>query len=349
MYLYNIYKHFRLILLPFVPLYFIVFYIKRFISKPEKITIPVICIGNITTGGTGKTPTVIKVARLLQENGYSPGIISRGYRGSKSDKGAIVSDGSNVLLSHAEAGDEPFMIANELQNIPVVIGRKRRISIKRLISNFKVDTIIMDDGFQNNSIIKDISIINFDSTNPFGNSLLLPAGDLREPAFSLRRADFIIINKSDLITSKDYISLNFRLNRYSRHKQVYKARYKNEFLYRMNDTKKELPADFISGKNTLIISSIANPDSLKGSIHKLNPADIKLIPYPDHYSFSRNDIERIINESEKYDIAVITEKDFVKMSGYSFPDRFYVLKISLFIEDNDIFVDNLIERLQHIS
>lgn len=349
MHLIKIYKLIRIFLLPFVPLYILIFYLKKIIGKPLRYEIPVICIGNITTGGTGKTPAVIRIAKLLKEMGYSPGVASRGYRGSASAKGAIVSDGNKILLTPGEAGDEPFMIARELENIPVAISSHRQYAVNKLIDLFNIDIVLMDDGFQNNSIYKNINIINFDATNPFGNGFLLPAGDLREFACSLKQADMIFINKANFIQEKDYISLKSKLKKYSGNKPVYKVHYKNESLFRVNNIKKELPAGFISGKNTLIISSVANPDSVAFSVKNLKPSGIKQLVYPDHYFYNEKDIKNILCQSENFDIVILTDKDYVKMTGYLFPDKFVVLKLSLMIENNSFFIEHLKECLKQFN
>ena len=152
------------------------------IFQEVKLPCPVISVGNITAGGTGKTPCVIWLAQMLQEQGFKPAVLSRGYGGKSSSPVNVVSDGSNILLSGTIAGDEPRLIAQTLKGIPVITGPKRILTGKKAIDNFGVNVLICDDAFQHRQIFRDINIVLLDSEKPLGNGYLLPRGSLREPA-----------------------------------------------------------------------------------------------------------------------------------------------------------------------
>jgi tetraacyldisaccharide 4'-kinase len=333
----KIYKYIRLILFPLIPVYLVIYYIKRFISKSERFNIPVICVGNITTGGTGKTPAVIELAKLFFNMGLKPGIVSRGYRGSRSKEGAIVTDGSTVYLTVDECGDEPYLIAKSLMKVPVAICANRIKAIHYLLARFKIDLIIMDDGFQNNSIYKDLNIVIIDATNPFGNGLLLPAGDLREPLQSLKRTDIIIINKSDLVPDDKLSILIKKIKRKADNKKIFYSRYGNEILLQMNNFKNKLQLKQIKNKRILLISGIGNPGAFTRTINKFNPVLIKHISYSDHHYYSLHEIEKIVDESKQFDIIITTEKDHLKMLDFQLPDNFFYLKISFVINKKDTF------------
>ena len=345
----NIFKYIRLVFIPVIPLYLLVFCIKRLISRSVKFNIPVICIGNITTGGTGKTPLVIYLAKMLKQMGFSPGIISRGYRGTKSKEGAVVSDGKSVFLSPEECGDEPLMIAESIKGVPFAICSDRPKAICLLTDKYRIDIILMDDGFQNNSVYKDFSIIVLDALKPFGNGLALPAGDLRECVSSLRRSDFILINKCNLIDNEKLQSLSEKINRISHGKKIFHSYYKNEYLSQIDNVKSKLPISKIKGKKILIFTGIGNPAAFKRSISQYNPSSVKLISFHDHHYYNSNDIKRIINESGNFDFVITTEKDYVKLKSYRFNSKFYVLKISLKIKEDKIFKKIIDSSLREIK
>lgn len=345
----NIFKYIRLVFIPLIPVYLLVFYIRRLISRPVKFNFPVVCVGNITTGGTGKTPLVILLAKMLRDMGFSPGIVSRGYHGSKSKQGAIVSDGSTMFLSPQECGDEPFVTAESLKGVPVAICADRPKAIRLLANDFKVDLILMDDGFQNNSVCKDFSIIVIDALKPFGNGLFLPAGDLRECVSSLKRSDVIVINKCNLIDTEKLQRLSEKIRSVSHGKKIFHADYKNENLFQIDNVKNKLPVSKIKGKKILIFTGIGNPAAFRRSISQYNPSSVKLISFQDHHYYNSNDIKRIINESGNFDFVITTEKDFVKLKSYRFNSKFYVLKISLTVKEDKIFKKIIESSLREIK
>jgi len=168
------------------------------ILKSRKLPCLVISIGNITAGGTGKTPMTIYLTTLLKKLGYTVAIVSRGYRGKAEKQGGIVSNGDEILMTPEESGDEPFMMAQILKDVPVLVGGNRFASGMRAIQQFKPDVIVLDDAFQHLRLHRDINLVLLDSRNPFGNGHLLPKGRLREPLSALDRADAFILTRSDL-------------------------------------------------------------------------------------------------------------------------------------------------------
>ncbi|GAI79803.1 unnamed protein product, partial [marine sediment metagenome] len=163
-------------------------------------------IGNITVGGTGKTPTVIMLANLLKERGYRPAVLSRGYGGKKRSSISIISDGSNILAKPDEAGDEPALIAKSVNHVPVITGPNRFITGKYAIDHLGADVLILDDAFQHRSLFRDIDIVLLDGKRPFGNGFPLPRGSLREPKKALKRADIIVLTGTDREEEKSLIA-----------------------------------------------------------------------------------------------------------------------------------------------
>lgn len=339
-----IYKYTRLFLIPFVPFYLLGFYLVRFLQHPEQVGPIVICAGNITTGGTGKTPAVIMIAEALKRAGLNPCIISRGYTGKAVKNGAVLCDGKDILLSAEEGGDEPVLIARRLKNVPIVVGADR-IKSSALMDWRDIDVFIMDDGFQNNAIYKDISIVIIDATRPFGNGLLLPAGDLRELKSGIRRSDIIIINKSNLVEDKVLADLREKLLTISPGHLIYNSYYTNDFIYRAGDKYSREPVSVISGKSVLLVTATGNPYSVVNTVSRLNPTKLDVLTYPDHYRFSQNDVTRIVSRSDAYNIVLITEKDLIKLENLNLNEKFYVIRISMKIQDHEIFIRRLLSMI----
>ena len=342
----KIFIYARYIFIPFIPIYIIGYYSKRLFSKPKRFNIPIACIGNITTGGTGKTPLVLYLAKRLREDGFMPGIISRGYGGSKSEEGALVTDGEKVLISADESGDEPYLMAMNSNGIPIAIGKNKRKSIHKLIYENNSNVIVMDDGFQNNSVYKDISIVLIDATNPFGNGLLLPAGDLRETKVSLKRSAIVIINKSDLISKSDLSQLIKKIERLAVHKNVFISRYRYNFFYNINNSTIKKPISDISDKRVLLVAGIANPLSLLKGIRRYNPCDVMICSFPDHYRYRSHDITKINKVSQHYDYIITTQKDYVKINKFRLSDKFYYLPVSIEIENENLLYQSIISSLK---
>ncbi|MCP4686641.1 MAG: tetraacyldisaccharide 4'-kinase, partial [Desulfobacterales bacterium] len=175
-----------------------------FITK--RLPCKVISVGNITVGGTGKTPMAIYVARLLQKLGRSPAIISRGYKGGAESAGGVVSDGRAILLGPDASGDEPYLMASALPNIPVLVGKDRFTAGERAIREFHPDVIVLDDAFQHLRLSRDVNLALLDHRRPFGNARLLPRGPLREPLSALSRADAYLITRADAPPSSASLS-----------------------------------------------------------------------------------------------------------------------------------------------
>ena len=167
------------------------------IFKEVKLPCPVISVGNITVGGTGKTPCVIMLAQMLQENGFKPAILSRGYGGKSINPVNIVSDGHKILLDSEIAGDEPYLIAQDLKGIPVITGAKRIVTGKTAINQFGANVLICDDAMQHRQIFRDINLVLLDSQSLRGNNHILPRGRLREPITELKRASAIVLTRAN--------------------------------------------------------------------------------------------------------------------------------------------------------
>ena len=171
-----------------------------------KLPCPVISVGNIAVGGTGKTPCVIMLARMLQSHGFKPAILSRGYGGKNTKSVNIVSDGKNILLDSKTAGDEPFLMAQSLRSIPIIVGPQRIKTGSAAINRFGANVLICDDAMQHRQIFRDINLVLLDSQDPLGNGHVLPRGKLREPIAGLERASAFLLTRTDETSKADNIN-----------------------------------------------------------------------------------------------------------------------------------------------
>ena len=172
------------------------FLFRRGIYKTHSLPCKVISVGNLTLGGTGKTPFVRLIAEMVRDRGYRTAILSRGYKGKFQGPHEIVSDGERVFMDAAKAGDEPCLLAEKLRGIPIIVGRERWVSGQFAVDRFRTEVAILDDGFQHLSLKRDLNLLLIDSASPFGNGKLFPRGVLREPLDQIARADAITLTKT---------------------------------------------------------------------------------------------------------------------------------------------------------
>jgi tetraacyldisaccharide 4'-kinase len=288
-----------LLLLPLSWIYTLIIVLRRLCYQSGLIAVnqidaPVIIVGNISVGGTGKTPLVIWLAEYFKRKGFKPGIVSRGYGGKLSGKTQQVRADSDPLL----VGDEPVLIAKRT-TCPVAIAIQRRKAAEELIEHRGCNLILCDDGMQHYSLGRDIEIAVIDGQRRFGNKHCLPAGPLREPIGRLKTVDFVV---------SKYIA--------SRHE--YKMEYHYGDLVSLTDSTKTIPVSSLGGQSVHAVAGIGNPDRYFSYLrnHKL-----KLImhDFPDHHSFTVDDVK--FNDGLT---VVMTEKDAVKCAAYATEQHWYL-------------------------
>ena len=280
----------------------------------------VISIGNVTAGGTGKTPVTEKFARELHACGRKVAILSRGYRRKERpwwqrmfsdviEPPLVVSDGKRILLDAATGGDEPYMLASNLPGVCVVVDRNRVKAGRYAIRRFGCDTLILDDGFQYQKLKHSLEVVLVDKTNPFGNGNMLPRGVLREPAKNLRRADFIFITKSDG-DSKEVRAL---VRQFNDKAEIIECRHAPRVL-RDVYTREELPLEWLKGKTLATLSGIAVPQGFENSLRKLGAKVIYCERYADHHRYEPPEIIDALNRAADRgcDALLTTEKDAVR-------------------------------------
>lgn len=281
----------------------------------------VISVGNVTVGGTGKTPVVEILAKTLRDEGRAVAIISRGYRkkekpffqrllGGDVQSTRVVSDGERVLLGSDLSGDEPFMLASNLPGVVVLVNKNRVKAGRYAIRHFGCDILILDDGFQYMKLKHSHEIVLVDSTNPFGNGRMLPRGILREPAGNISRANFIFITKSD--GGED--ALRARLRRMNPDAEIALCRHRPKY-YKNAYTAEILPLEKIAGMKVTTLAGIAAPMGFENSISKMGGRIVSRERYPDHYRYKTQDVIDVINAADELGAEAIltTEKDAVRL------------------------------------
>ena len=284
--------------------------------KSKRLPPTVISVGNITSGGTGKTPVVIWIARALVDGGYRPAILLHGYhREEKTSAIHVVSDGQEILASVEASGDEALMIARELPSVPVLIGKDRYETGCHALRGLKPDVLILDDGFQHRKLERDLDIVTVDATQPFGTKKLLPAGTLREPVSALRRADLITLTRVDMVESADEIREN--ITTLAGGTPIVESRHEPTRLYRLG---KGEDVDFgaLKGKKLFAACGIGNPEAFAETLRRYEPECIDLLPFPDHHQYSRMDFVRIQREAKQTgaDFIIATRKDELKLAPF---------------------------------
>jgi len=283
----------------------------------------VISIGNLTVGGTGKTPIVEKFARALQAGGRRIAILSRGYKSvprkrnwrswlrGDLDPPRIVSDGKSLLLDSLTAGDEPYMLAHNLKDVIVLVDKNRVKSGRFAIDKWRVDTLLLDDGFQYLHLKHRLDMVLVDRQAPFGNEFLLPRGTLREMPRNLRRASYIFITKN---TGEPNFDLMRRIRRYNRTAEVIECAHKPLYLQNVF-TGERLPLEALRDTFIASLCAIAAPASFEDALQKLGARVDLAKRYIDHHYYTEAELIGFIKRCVRRDLAMIvtTEKDSVRM------------------------------------
>lgn len=308
------------------------------IRKKYRLKAPVISVGNLTFGGTGKTPAVQTICRILRDNGRKVVVLSRGHGGSV--KGAaVVSDGENVLLTAAEAGDEPVLLAQSLQGVPVVVGKDRRVSGDLALERFDPDVIVLDDGMQYWQLHRDLDIVVMSASRLFGSGYVMPMGDLREPARGLRRAGIVLLNTGG---AADVEKAESQIKRLAPKAEVFRCCHKPECFIRIKDGN-AFDLDWIRGRKVLVFCGIGRPQSFFGMLETLGASLVKQIVFSDHHNYSQEDISQIENErrSSGAEVVLTTLKDIARLNDKDAIENLFALEIRLEIEDNCSFADRI--------
>ncbi len=305
-------------------LYGIIVRVLIFLSglQARRLSCKVISVGNITLGGTGKTPLVEYIARYLKEQGHKIAVVSRGYRGA----------------------DEPYMLSRKLKDIPVIVDADRVRGIGRGIKDYSVDTVILDDAMQQWGIKKDLEVVVIDAGYPFGNRCLIPRGILREPISGLKRADVFLLNGRS--AEESLTRLKGILRQINPRAAIFESMRK-PLCFLLPDGK-PVALSALEGKKVILFSGIGNPSSFEETIRSLGINIAGVFEFPDHHYYTQKELDDIYRSCIDRGAAVLitTEKDSARLTGLSISEKdplIYVLSISLTIKDEDKFRDRLLQ------
>ncbi|MBT8038015.1 MAG: tetraacyldisaccharide 4'-kinase [Verrucomicrobiae bacterium] len=322
----------------------------------------VISIGNLTVGGTGKTPVVELFARTLRDRGRKPAILSRGYKSKKlgqaqewyrrdggelipaEEMPKVVSEGGKPLLRVKHAGDEPWMLAKNLPGVSVVVDKNRVKGGSFAVSELEADTLILDDGLQYLDLAHSTDVVLVDQSSPFGTGQMLPRGTLREPRRNLCRADYIFITKCDARSNEELIQ---KMRRFNKHAEIIECTHGPQHLENLF-TGERVPLDFLSEKYVAAISGIAVPESFEKILRNLGARVEFHRVFSDHHSFNQREIDRFMTRCVQRDIELIitTEKDAVRfMKPNELDVPVYFLRIEVDILKGQEVWDRLVDRI----
>ncbi len=296
------------------------------ILKKGRLGVPVLVVGNLSVGGTGKTPLAAWIAKRLLTAGKRPVLISRGYTGALEGRVMVVSDGSELLLSAHEAGEEPLLLSEKLKGgVPVVMGRDRLKAGQFAIERFKPDCLVLDDGFQHLALERDVDVVLLDAALPPWEDRLLPRGRLREPPSALSRADVVVVGRA----GKENPEQAGPLWKWSPSALVFFMRYLPE----------PLPG---KGKRALAFCGIGSPEYFFELCEGQGVELVDRIEFPDHHRYGEGDIGRIDRRARELnaDLLVTTEKDEIKlrgMKGFSLPLEVLKIEPEFFGKDEEFF------------
>lgn len=278
------------------------------LKKRQKSPAFVVSVGNLTVGGTGKTPIVMELGRRYIEKGLRTAVLSRGY-GRRSKGNVIVSRGQGPLATVQDSGDEPFLIASLVEGLNVLVGSRRVELAELAYRELAAQVLILDDGFQHLPLERNLDIVLWDAGDDPERQALLPSGRLREPLSALGRADHVIITKVDSLDR--FENLKSKLAQYCHKADFSACRFRPSELRNARDQVVELDVPVIS------LSAIARPESFAASLKALDLDLIKSHAFPDHHWFSESELEAIFAFADKTGASVVTTaKDMVRMKEY---------------------------------
>ena len=283
--------------------------------------LPVVSVGNLAAGGTGKTPVVDRLLRWAAENAVRAAVVSRGYGGNPGSEVLLVSDGQKLLVDNAAlSGDEPLLLARRNPAAVVIVARRRAAGV-RLAEQLETQLVILDDGFQHLAVARDLDIVLLDSRRPFGNHRLLPAGILREPASHLARADVVILTRSDrgALSLPEFPGLLLR----ARHRLAAVARNLEETAVRLEE---------LVGRPCVLFAGIADPAAFFDALKQLGITPLAELAMADHQEYAPAIYRQIEAAAGNAEFYLTTEKDAVKLTTAQLSRPCYVVPLEIDIE-----------------
>ncbi len=300
--------------------------------RSRALPCPVIGIGNLTLGGTGKTPAVELAVRTLREAGAEPGVVSRGY-GRLTAGVQVVSDRTGIRLDARRAGDEPLLLARRLPGVPVVVGGNRFEAGKLCVERFGVSALVLDDAFQHRTLRKDLEVLLVNGLSPWGNGRLFPRGPLREPFEAMGRAHLLVVTRPPDADCVSEISRMFRLH--NPEGALVLADYEPVECWQAQCNTSHAP-DELKGRRLLAFAGIAYPEGFRETLARIGVTVAGFEKFPDHYWYEEDDLVSLVERARAggAEGLVTTEKDWVRLSCLTLPPTpLWVLGIRMTVTD----------------
>lgn len=331
----------RFVLAFFSILYRLAVFMRSAVFKHRrKNTLPgfVISIGNLTAGGTGKTPAALIIAEWANNQGYKAVILSRGYGGRYKQEILEVTDGAGILAGPDEAGDEPFLMAKKLRDVPVVVSKNRYKAGLFAQKKFGSDFFILDDGYQYVLLERDLDVLLIDSIDPAGNGHLLPLGPLREPFLCLKRADVIVFTRCS--DNSGVENAERIINRYSIDKPVFRSNHVPDKIV-FPDDERVFDPDYLKNRRIIAFAGIAKPLEFRKTLLDLGSEVLFFHSFRDHHSFIADEFRDLCDRADRLnaDCIMTTEKDWVRLEKVArgYPKIAYLSIRFSFMDNNGFF------------
>ena len=306
---------------------------------------PVISVGNLTVGGTGKTPVVMWLANWLQAQGVQVGILSRGYRRPDESKFLLVSDGQNVLTTHEESGDEPFLMARSCPGVVIAVGSDRYQLGRWVLDRFPIDCFILDDGYQHLGLHRDLNFLLIDALGGDGLQKLLPAGKLREPLSAAKRATALCVTRANFVDDIHEIL-------HPLHKVIGKSipsiciQFHAGTLRHLS-TKRTEPVDWVTNKHAMVFSGIGNASAFRATVVRLGATILDEVVFPDHCTYTESHLNDIRGRMKEVGVSIVltTEKDAVKLEPLlNEKDEIWAVSLDVRISEGRENLEQLVKR-----
>lgn len=300
------------------------------VFKKKIFKVPVISVGNLSFGGTGKTPTIIWLTEWLIAKGLTPVVLTRGYKGQLEHSSGLLKSGQKFRLNPFDYGDEPLMISNKMSKGAVIVGKRRADNLLKYFAEVKPDVVLLDDGFQHLQIYRSFNIVLFDATMPLQDYKVAPMGYLREGLSALKDADAIVISRADMVTETKLQKLVDTISESFHHSPpMALTRYQPLGVFDVYD-KFVFSIDQLKNLKAIAVTAIASPDSFYRYLESFGVEITEKVSFPDHYFFSPEDVnDLLIKASQQSSIILCSEKDMVKMKRVSLDSRILYTKVKV--------------------
>lgn len=300
------------------------------IFRKKIFKVPVISVGNLSFGGTGKTPTIIWLAEWLISRNLTPVVLTRGYKGQLENSSGLLKSGQKFRLNPFDYGDEPLMISNKMSRGAVIVGKKRGDNLLKYFSEVQPDVVLLDDGFQHLQIYRSFNLVLFDATMPIERYKVAPSGYLREGLSALKDADAIVISRADLVSEQQLSELKELVSGYIHHRPpMALTRYEAVGIYDVHD-KYIFSMHELNGLKAIAVTAIASPESFYSYLQNFGVEIVEKVSFPDHYFFTPEDVnDLLIKASQEAAVILCSEKDMVKMKRVSLDGRILSTKVKV--------------------